>query len=303
MRKLLALLLTLWLAPALAQVPMTGAGKGVPVAATYQGPGDVFASASSWYSCSRSYSASYASSGTNGACDVVDTSTGLITCTYHIKTNGFVDPSECNGVGQSCQTACSVIKAYDQTGNGYHMLQSTATLAQLPHLTFSSTPTGTLPTIDCGTGAVFFMQATTSPVLSQPFTMSGVANRNSGTAESGFLGQNGNASLGFGSGANLAEVFGGAPALTKAATDSAWHSINGLFNGGGTSSAINVDGSDSTGATGAAGTTANTLRLCRAGPAQFSGLLAEAGVWAATSTSTDRNNLSSNQHGTSGYNF
>ena len=72
MRVLIALLLSLWLAPAWAQLPMTGAGKGTPAAA-YQGPGDVFTTSPyAWYSCARGFSAAYAAPGTNGACDVVD---------------------------------------------------------------------------------------------------------------------------------------------------------------------------------------------------------------------------------------
>src|ERR1700722_1400624 len=152
MRKLLSFVAVLLLcASAHAQVPMTGAGLGAPPAAvTYVGPGDTFSTSPvGAYSCAEAWTAAYASSH-GGACDVVDTSTGLVTCTYTFQSNGFVNPSQCNGAGQSCQTACSVTKAYDQTGNGNHVVQ--ATLANMPTLTFSSTPRGTLPAINCGNG-------------------------------------------------------------------------------------------------------------------------------------------------------
>ena len=79
-------------------------------APAYTGPGDVIAF-SAWYSCTFGYSASYASGGANPACDVVNTATGLTTCTFHVAASGTVSPSKCNG--SACAVACSVKKAYD----------------------------------------------------------------------------------------------------------------------------------------------------------------------------------------------
>lgn len=260
----------------------------------YQGPGDVFASAFAWYSCARGYTASYAASGTGSACDVVDTATGLVTCTYHIKTSGFVDPTECNGVGQSCATACKVKKAYDQSGNTHDASQ--ATLANMPTLTFSSTPTGTLPAMTFnGTSQQLL---TGNVTQAQPITMSAVLDRT--TVQAGGVIGASSMALGSPAGANLAQVNAGS-GLTAAAADNAWHSVQGLLNTA--TSAINIDGSETTGGVGTGTISAQPIILGRPLFIFFAGNVAEAGIWGSTSNSTNRNALSANQHGTSGYNF
>lgn len=292
-----------------AQAQLSGGVGGFPgpgtahSVATYTGPGDVFTTSPyAWYSCSRGFTAAYAAPGTGGACDVVDTATGLVTCTYHVGTNGFVNPSECNGVGQSCQTACRVTKAYDQTGNARDVVQTT--LAAMPGLTFSSTPTGTLPAIDCNIGTNPVLATTATYTQAQPLTLSAVYIRTTGTALGGTIGANANVIVGAGSGANLAVAASGGAGFTVAATDNTWHAINALLNGTGTSSAINLDGADTTGSSG--GTTGfitNNIRVCRAAASPLAGRIAEAGIWAASTNATDRGNINTNQHGTSGYNF
>ena len=43
--------------------------------------------------------------------------------------------AQANAMALACAVACSVKKAYDQTGNGHHAIQ--ATLAQMPLMAFS----------------------------------------------------------------------------------------------------------------------------------------------------------------------
>ncbi len=133
----------------------------VSAAASYTGPGDTFTTSPlAAYSCAQAFTAAYATA-LSAACDVVDTATGLVTCTYHFQANGSVNPTECNTSGKSCFTACSVTKAYDHTGNGHDASQ--ATLANMPGLTFSSTPSGTLPAIDCNLGTNPLLASGTIP--------------------------------------------------------------------------------------------------------------------------------------------
>jgi hypothetical protein len=269
--------------------------------ATYQGPGDVFGSAYAWYSCARGYNAAYAVGGTNPACDVVDVSTGLITCTYHIKSNGLVNPSECDGVGQSCQTSCKITQIYDQSGNSRPLNSVTGTLL----LNISSGNLNSLPTINCGTGATDRIVTTGTYTVSQPVTMSGVYIRTTGTASGGVIGNASTSAIYMGplNTANEGFVATGGTAVSFSATDNAWHGLQGLFNGGSSASAYNIDGSDNS-ASLVSNTplSANAIGVCRAGGSQVEGNIAEAGFWAATSTATQRNNLFANQNGANGYN-
>lgn len=271
--------------------------SGAP--AGYQGPGDVFStSAVAWYSCARAYNNAYAVA-LSAACDVVDSATGAITCTYHFQASGFVNPSECNGVGQSCQTACKVKQAYDQTGNTRHATQ--ATLASMPSLTFSSTPTGTLPAMTCSGVLVL---ASANVTQAQPYTMSAVLKVTTGGAAGGAIGGSTGQYIGQPASANNLTVNTAGVALNAAATDNTWYSLQGLANGTGTSSAINVNGADATGSAGTGALSAIPIRLCRAGGNEFIGLIAEAGMWGASTNATNRNAISSNQHdATNGYNF
>lgn len=307
---LLALFLTAWASfvavpIALAQSNIIGGGVFGDVktgGAAYVGPGDIFNTSSiAAYSCSEAYLASYAS-GLGAACDVVDTSTGLITCTYHFQANGKVNPSECNGVGQSCQTACSIAKAYDQTGNGRHATQ--VTLAQMPTLTFNSTPLGTLPAINCGTGASTIFLATSATVTqAQPLTLYAVGIRNGNfTTAMGMIGSaiNNGDLIGPFSAINTWEMYAGT-AVQGTAADNAWHAASGLANGA--SGAINIDGSDTIGNSSALGLTAELVRLCRAGTLAVAGLIAEAAFWGVSTTSTNRNAISANAHSAGRYNF
>lgn len=311
MRKILALVVALCLAPIGAQawwqsVAQQSAGS----APSYQGPGDVFTTSPyAWYSCARVFTAAQANTSTS-LCDLVDSAAPtVVICTLRGSSTGFVDlaGSYCTGSvtpSVKCAAAtggvCNVSQMYDLTGNGRHVTQATA--ASQPALTFSSTPSGTLPSVNCAVGATVL--ASGAVTQAQPLTFSAVALRNSTTTAGGIVGgASGAPYLAGGTTNNQVQINGGS-SLTATASDASWHALNALANGNGTSSAINVDGSDATGAGGTTGLSALAIRLCRANSTGYNGRIAEAGIWAASSTSTDRGNLNTNQHSLlSGYNF
>lgn len=267
--------------------------------ATYQGPGDIKSGAFAWFSCARAYTAAYAAVG-GALCDVVDTSTGLTTCTFHAQANGFVDPTECNAT--ACATACSIKKLYDQTSNGRDATQ--ATLATMPLVDFSGA--GGLPGIKCASTGTACVISTGSLTLAQPINLSMVAKRAGAfTTQQGFMGGNTivGPNFGFTTSTNTASFCVNSVCITGTASDGSFHSFNGLGNGGGTSSAFNIDGSDTTGATSTNGYSAEALRTHRL-VTQSQGTIMEDGYWGTPAWSaTDRNNISANQHGANGYNF
>lgn len=274
---------------------------------TYQGPGDVFStSVYGWYSCAMSYNSAWAVGG-NNLCKIVDTSTGATSCIIKTGANGRADltsvvcPTSAPTVSVTtwCTVTnvggCSITTAYDQSGNSRDALN--ATLSSMPPLILSSTPTGTLPGIGCNTSSThkqLLSSGTFSPSI--PITLSQVYIRTGGTGAPG-------GNIGFSttlySGpytANLATVSQG-NVVTTTATDSAWHSLNALANGNGTASAVNVDGTDVSGAAGVNAVSGANIAVCNASGTEMNpGVVAEAGIWNAISTSTIRNNLSTNQH-------
>jgi hypothetical protein len=276
---------------------------------SYTGPGDTFTTSPyAAYSCSEAFTAAYATALGN-ACDLVDSSAPtVVICTLKFAATGKVDlTAYCPGSvtpAAKCAAAtgavCNISQAYDQTGNGRHVVQATS-ISQ-PPLAFSSTPLGTLPAINCGNGATsIFLAMAATTTQAQPLTMSLVMNRATGTAAGGAIGNTSGAIfMGGGAGASLAQVNAGT-ALTSAVTDNTWFSMSGLFSGA--SSAININGSDSIGNAGAASFAGGNIRVCRAAATQQSGLIAEAIIWSASSTSTDRGNLHTNAHSAGRYNF
>jgi hypothetical protein len=85
--RLLALLLTFWVTPALAQFNGCKVGFCNPATVTtYQGPGDVVSGATAWYGL-RAYNAAYASPGTNKSVNLRRASDNA-SCDFVIATTG-----------------------------------------------------------------------------------------------------------------------------------------------------------------------------------------------------------------------
>ncbi len=283
-------------------------GPGSTIGLTYTGPGDVFgtANAKAWYSCARAFNGAFAVT-TGAICDIVDTATGAASCTMHIKSNGFADLTSLSCAGGTVNVTtfctvthaagCSVTKMYNQVAPGTCDVVQ-ATLASMPLLLLSSTPTGTLPAVQAS-GSVGTMQTATCTSINPPIVMSGVIDRTSGTTIIPMIGASGGAGLGFNT-TGVAMVTGGTP-LNGTAANSAWHAVNGLVNGA--SGAINVDGAETLGNTSTGGVGANALRVARVASLSGTVILAEVGMWGDTQTAAQRNSLCHNQaSATYGYN-
>lgn len=210
----------------------------------YVGPGDAVSGATFFYGL-RGYNAAYAT-GSNAAvnirrasdnhqCDLLITTAGGIGNTANCGTggdNGQSDASFCTS------TTCWVTEAYDQTGNGWHVVQTTAVnqpqyvmscIASLPCMTFISASSTNL------------LSTTLLLTVNQPNTLVGVGDRTSGTGYQTILASgDGNNQLAFGNAANTVLVYGGTTVPANAtASDNAWHSFIGPLNGA--SSLIYVD--------------------------------------------------------------
>ena len=275
---------------------------------SYAGPGDLLSGWFVWGSCARAFSAAYAASGGN-ACDLVDSAAPtVVICTLKFKPTGFVDltTASCTGgvtPATKCAAAtggvCNVSQVYDQTGNSRPWTNATA--ASQPFLVFSGL--NSLPVMKC-TAASCRVISPGSLSVSFPFTWSVVAERQVTSGVGVVLGAaSGNVYIGFGSAANVAGLSNNGGPATVAATDNAWHGIQGLANTG-SGSALNVDGTDTSGLTaGGTAITSDNLRIFQGnGIDECTCSIAEVGLLAATTTSTQRGNLFTNQNGSSGYN-
>lgn len=300
MRSLIALLLALWLAPAWAQVPMTGAGKGAPGGASYSGPGDIVGSAVGFWSCARAYNAAGANT-SNSLCDLVATTGGAAVCTLRASSTGFVDlaASYCSGTtpAAACAAAsggaCRVSKAYDQTGTGNHLVSS-GTLSQNPVLTFSALNGCPGMTFTAVSAARLLSGATVT--AAQPFSMTGLAIRTANfTTNQGVI-----SALGVGIDLEFSSVTGRALAfagtlLTASASNSAYHAMIGVYNN--TSSAIVIDGSASTGGAGTNAFSSTIARMGRdSGGGSLDGTIIEAGIWPSGFNATQYGDMNTNMH-------
>lgn len=291
----------------LAQVPMTGAGKGAPGGSvTYSGPGDVISGATMFWSCSRVYNLAAASTSTN-LCDLVAVTGGAAVCTLRGSSAGTVDLSAyCSGSTPSAACAaasggsCKVTKFYDQTGNGHVCTQ--ATLANMPAIVFSSQ--NGLPGVtftrsssqDCQAAAIS---------LTAPYTVSWVGQRSSAT-DGSFTGMFGwNASQYFQT-ANTSYLFNGSSSTTVSFTDNTNFAVMDLFNGA--TSAMYTNGSVLSSSL-VIGTTVETngnpfALGCGNGCSDFlGGTVYEFMVWNSNQTAS-ASSLSTEQRNASyGYNF
>lgn len=277
----------------------------------FQGPGDIASGAIAFYSCGRAYNAAYAVAN-SALCDIVDTTTGLATCTMSSDDDGFV-----NLLAVVCPTGaplvnvmtfctvthvgCSVTKMYDQTGTGNHVVQ--ATLANMPGLTFNAQ--NGLPCVAGGTASQRLASAGNIS-QSAPFTMMGVAERGSGFTTIQTIQSNANTNfLRFGGSANQVTA-GSSTAVNLTATDSAFHALLAVVSA--TAPLFAVDSSANT-STSTLGSTAMSSTEGIAGrtnglsPLLASSFLCEAGIWPADLNSSYQAMLANMRSATNGWNF
>jgi hypothetical protein len=282
-------------AMALAQVPMTGAGKGAPGGGGgggYSGPGDVVSGALLWYSCSRAYNAA----DTANACNVCLPADS--TCADLTITSGFaVVPgslSTCN----ITTVICTVKTMYDKTGNGRDVTQATIASRPTfrPAMASNGCPTTALPCLKFVKSNNQQLVYATGITQAQPITMSMVY-INASFGE--ILSSSGGISTS--STTNAVQLNAGS-SPTATATDGVWHAVQAVYSGA--SSAAQVDSTltsglsaGTNGASGALGVGLATII------ANFDGSLTETGLWATAFNSTQSGNMNTNQHGSNGYNF
>ena len=294
-----------------AQVPMTGAGIGVPSGGGgggYSGPGDAISGAKQFYSCARAYNAAYAT-GAGNMCIIADVGTGAITCTMKAAATGFADltSSLCAGgtltVGAFCtaHTSCVVTQMYDQSGaNACNVTTSCdmtqATLANMPALTLSA-----LNSLPCVTfsGSTFLTSPHSTASITQPYSLAFVAKRTGATgSNANFFGDNsGSATVFYNNAVNQVSFWAGSQAGPLTASDNAFHGIQYSVNGGTSLGA--VDGTTGTALSTSADAYANDTEI---GFSQFIGVACEVTVWALNNSSGNQTTMFNNMNGSSGYN-
>jgi hypothetical protein len=195
--------------------------------------------------------------------------------------------------------ALFVTELFDQTGNGRHVLQATA--ANQPQLLASCV--GALPCMSCSGSSQGLIAGSTFTPTTGVMTFSAVAERTGNlTTQStiiGVTGASGNNLLGGNSVANNWRVRGSS-AVTRAATDSAINSAQGVINGASPNSMLYINGTATNGSAGSS-TTAEAPSVCEnvaAGTAAFAGFFMTGAWWDALAFSaTQAANMSSNDNG------
>lgn len=257
----------------------TGASGG----SGYTGLGNVVSSWSAWWGL-RGYSSSYTGNAlrTRRASDSAESDISIL-LGGALDTNTLY--SFCAG------TTCTVTTLYDQTGNGFNLLQATA--GSQPSINLSNVGIGGRPSVSLISGKSLVssatwtqavpisVYATISPIISSGTRLfqsfgSGTTNAIraslvSGTTNSCNISNN-----------SLAVV--GSPTFQK----NDWITCAGVMNGA--SSSIFVNGNKTTGTMGVVGAVANTFAL---GPT-LTGNWVEGGWYAGTIADADFTSLNSN---------
>jgi hypothetical protein len=305
MRKLLTILLCLWIAVVPASIfvdaaqagtsqlmgvgkPPTGGGGG-----GYVSPSSVKSGAKVWYSCGRGYTGT---SGVN-AC-VVCTASDLNCVTVTVGTNGFVPIPTIAGTNcATSPTSCFILTWYDQSGanscGGSPCDITNANTSQQAKLVIKN---GLMCGI--GDGSNVNYQKTGFAGISQPFTSSAVAQAAVNTGAQPYAGDGG--AVGFYISTNFG--FYASTNYNTFTGDTNWHSLQMTAT---TLPRVVVDSSTSTGGTNAAGTSAHgtTINFFKDQYNLYNGNICEYGLWQPGFSTSDDANMTANQHGTSGYNF
>jgi hypothetical protein len=262
---------------------------------SYTGAGDVVSGATAYYSCGRAYNAAYATA--NGKlCNIIRASDSETCDILAASTGGPGLTANCSGSdnGKTLATFLSattgkVVTAYDQISTR-NVTQATS--ADQPTLTLNCI--GILPCMT-GTGTQWLASAGNFTSVSQPYSLSLVAELSN--ANSYVLGDdNGRPFLSHFTSANTLDLNCGSD-TSVTASDGAVHALNGLCSG--TSSFLNVDGTDNSISAGTSALTAGQVNLMSTdedfGPLQ--GKFFEGGFWNTTGfTSTQRGQLCHNQY-------
>lgn len=256
------------------------------IAPAYVGPGDVVASATSWWGL-RAYT--LASVGTNAVNLRRDSDNA--TQDFVTVTGGGLDLVSINSFQTGAGAAnLWVTKLYDQAGS--NNLQQTTAVNQPK---FILNVIGSKP-------AMFFISvsntnlisASVVPTINQPFTMSVVAQRSSNftSVQVVLLEGTNNDQLAYDVSTNTIRMYAGT-FFTASASDSAFHAFNAVYNGA--SSNMQVDATSNIGDAGVLGVGGNPWQFGGIPSFMLDGYLTEGGVWPTGFTLSQAANMASNQ--------
>jgi hypothetical protein len=290
-----------------AQLPLTGAGKAATGGGGgYVGPGDIVPGARAWWGL-RAYSSATAG---NVAVDLRRASDSANCVGIKTLATGGLDVSSglyCTGgiqtaTGFCASTTCSVLKLYDQTGNGNDLVQGIA--AKMPVFAFTGNGL-TVPNMAFTVAAATeLITSSFLPSTPPPYSINAVVNHTAGAIQQNAFqienaaGSN-SAVLGFRSTLNnQAFFYDGVNQPLATVTDGTWNALNGSVagsvSGTGEIFAVNNSPASSTnsGAITLGGSPSGSIDVGTPTFNGFDGFIAEWGVWpSAFGTS-----LYNNQH-------
>ena len=268
---------TNWIAMGLAT---TGGGGG---GSNYTGPGDIVSGAIAWYGL-RAYSAAVAATGTQKAIKIRRASDNT-TMDILILTSGALDTATASTFCAS--TTCRVTEAYDQTGNGNHVLQ--ATKGQQPQLVFNCI--GSLPCLQF-TGSSS-QTLSVSLIVPQPLTLSGTAEYTGGASQGDLMASSDGFSPSFGFAGNTVSEADDSSFISAAYVPGTFSAMQGVFHGA--SSAIYVNGAQTSGSVGNQSLSSAVGWGSWTSGGYLTGELTEVGIWALAFNTSQQSSMNANQ--------
>lgn len=235
---------------------------------TYSGPGDIVSSASAWWGL-RAYSR--AKTGTAAI---------IVTCggtNYTISSliSGALDTAT---LSSDCGSNTIYVRQfYDQTGNGWHLTQTT----QANQATITLNCVGSLPCLTSSTNSTYTVSSLT---VASPYTFTFAGQQSAYTAQANILSDVTSQSIVFQNAANTIRTYDGA-AVNHTVSDAAWHSMVVRL-GNKNSNLFSLDNASSTftGGSGQPSLGGGTVAVFsyRTNGFGYRGSGLEAGLWAAS---------------------
>ena len=274
-----------------AQVPLTGAGLGVPGGVvSYSGPGDVVSGAVFYYGL-RGYNAAYS----GHVISICDSATGLV-CADATWSGGVLSLPTIGGlICNNTTNICNIQTFYDMSGTGAcagpcDATQATnASRATLVISAFNGKPCAQF------SGAQFYQSPVGFGAQTSPYTFVAEVERTGAFTSAGAWLHSQNYSGFFDSSINTAAIFAGTSTVDATAADSALHSV---INFSGAAGNNIVDGVPGTPGNTGTGTTGSSIFIgaTSTGPASpLTGFFCEGGEWPIQYNATQYGNMNTNQ--------
>ncbi len=279
-----------------AQVPMTGAGLGVPSGGSpppsYTGPGDVVSGAVAWWGL-RAYNGAYAAS--LGKIANICTPLDAVCADVNSDASGNFNLSGTGSLLCNNSTSICTIKIfYDQSGATN--CTTACDLSQSTIATRATLTTGCLGSLVCATftTSTSYVNGGLIGTFAQPNTWALFANNThvsyASVGESGA----GNNQVGFNTTANMTLCYagGGTPGVTAA--DGSYHAEQCILDGATT--ITYVDGAQTTGLVTGSNSISSSLGMGAPGNG-FQGTMTEVGVWNLAFSTPQQSGMDSNIRG------